>query len=93
MQGYRLEAFRQGVEGTVYDETLVLTKDWGFTLEDIISEVYLWQGELDTAVPMQHGKFMAEHIPNSTAYFIPDVGHLMPVRLYKDIFELFINNS
>ena len=32
---FMLEAYRQGVAGAVYDETLILTQPWGFDLETL----------------------------------------------------------
>lgn len=89
---FMLEAYRQGVDGTVHDETLILTHAWGFDLADIQADVYLWQGEIDPVVPIGHGHYMAEHIPNCTAKFVPDVGHLMPANIHEDIFRIFIDD-
>jgi len=88
---YMQTAYQQGVEGTVYDETLILTQPWGFDLEAITADVYLWQGELDANVQLEHGHYMAQHIPNCTSTFVPDVGHLMPSSIQRDIFNIFID--
>lgn len=90
---YMLEAYRQGVDGTVYDETLILTQSWGFDLNDITADVYLWQGELDANVQVEQGRFMAENIPNCTATFVPEAGHLMPSHIQKDIFTIFVDRD
>ena len=90
---YMREAYRQGVAGAVYDETLILTRPWGFDLEDITADVYLWQGELDGNVILTQGQFMAEHILNCTATYVPNVGHLMPDDVLKDIYSLFLDTS
>lgn len=88
---YMLEAYRQGVAGAVYDETLILTQPWGFDLEGVTADVYLWQGVLDGNVVPKQGQYMAERIPNCTAIYVPDVGHLMPPNIMEEICNLFIN--
>lgn len=68
------EAFRSGTRGVALDYALNM-KSWGFRLEDIQREVYLWHGEDDTVVPPAMGKYLAEAIPNCHARFLPNEGH------------------
>jgi len=49
---------------------------WGFRLEDIAMEVYLWQGELDKNVPPSMGRYQAGAIPNCRATFYAGEGHI-----------------
>ncbi|UCC40416.1 MAG: alpha/beta hydrolase [Candidatus Aminicenantes bacterium] len=68
------EAFRSGTRGVALDYALNM-KPWGFSLEDIQIQVYLWHGEDDTVVPPAMGRYLAQAIPNCQARFIPGEGH------------------
>ena len=69
------EAFRHGVRGAG-DDGVLLTRPWGFELEDVSSEVLLWQGEADTQVPPGMGRTLASRLPNSSAEFVAGATHL-----------------
>ncbi len=69
------EAFKNGRAGVVYEGGLYAT-DWGFKLADISVPVWLWQGEKDTNVPAQMGRYQASMIPTCHATFYPDDGHI-----------------
>ena len=68
------EAFRSGIAGASHDLALY-TKPWGFSLQEIISEIHLWHGEQDVNVPVSVGRYVAETIPNCIAMFYEDEGH------------------
>ena len=68
------EAFRSGTRGVALDYALNV-KPWGFELEDISTEIYLWHGEDDTIVPPAMGRYLAKTIPNCYARFLPGEGH------------------
>lgn len=71
------EPFRQGSKGP-YHEGKLFARDWGFELEEISPDlkVYLWHGELDTAVPIRMARLVCEAIPNCLGKFYPDEAHL-----------------
>jgi pimeloyl-ACP methyl ester carboxylesterase len=69
------EAFRQGTRGANYEAGLY-TRPWGFNLQDITAELYLWHGEQDLNVPLSVGRYVAEAIPNCRATILEDEGHL-----------------
>jgi len=69
------EAFRQNTKGVVQEGAL-LGSDWGFKLSDIQGTVHLWQGEEDTNVPVEMGRYQAGKIPNCIAKFYPGEGHI-----------------
>jgi pimeloyl-ACP methyl ester carboxylesterase len=60
----------------VADDYSSYLKPWGFDPRDITVPVELWQAELDVNVPIQHGKWLAEHIPNSTFHLMPQESHV-----------------
>lgn len=70
-----LEAFRSGTRGTAL-ELALYARPWGFRLQDIMKEVHLWQGELDTNVTPAMGRYLATAIPNCRSRFYADEGHL-----------------
>lgn len=80
-----LEAFRQGASGFVGDLT-ILARPWGFRLEDIAVPVFLWHGDLDDTVVPEVARYMAATIPNCTATFFPDAGHLVFARHMDTVF-------
>ncbi len=69
------EAFRSGSRGAAWDYAL-LTRPWGFNLEELSVKVQLWHGELDATLPVWMGRYMAEVIPNCRAEFLSDEGHI-----------------
>jgi pimeloyl-ACP methyl ester carboxylesterase len=83
------EVFRQGVQGIVYEEEMLDAHVWGFPLEEITASVYLWHGEADENVPVKHGHYLAEHIPDCVATYLPGVGHVIPGQHFNDIFGIF----
>lgn len=81
-----MEAYHQGVKGAVYEGGLY-GRDWGFRLEDLTFQpLYLWHGELDTSVAIAMARAVASKLPNCTATFYPDEGHLsVPLRHQAEI--------
>ncbi|CAN2212102.1 MhpC Predicted hydrolases or acyltransferases (alpha/beta hydrolase superfamily) [Candidatus Nanopelagicaceae bacterium] len=49
----------------VADDYSSYLKPWGFDPRDINVPTVIWQAELDKNVPIQHGKWLAAHMPNS----------------------------
>ena len=60
----------------VADDYSSYLKPWGFDPRDVKVPVIIWQGGLDKNVPPQHGKWLAQHIPNSTLKLIEDESHV-----------------
>ena len=69
------EALKQGTDGVV-QEILLTIQPWGFSLADLRSKVYLWQGDQDRNVPPAMGHYQARMIPDCEAEFYPQDGHL-----------------
>ena len=79
------EAFRSGSRGLSWDQTII-TRPWGFRLDEIAIKTHLWHGEMDTLCPINMGHYLAEAIPNCSAQFLPKQGHLsLYVNHYKEI--------
>ncbi len=78
------EAFRQGIKGPLKD-LFLYTSDWGFNVNDIQAQVYLFYGEADTCVPMPMGKYYAKHLKKSSLKTYPNEGHLISITHAKEI--------
>jgi pimeloyl-ACP methyl ester carboxylesterase len=70
-----LEAFRSGSRGAALENALY-AKPWGFKLQDITKEVYLWHGELDINTTPAMARYLASAIPNCHSRFYKDEGHI-----------------
>jgi pimeloyl-ACP methyl ester carboxylesterase len=81
-----VEAFRRGPQGTA-DELGLLSHPWGFEVEEIKIPVHLWHGEADAIVPVELGRYLADHIPYCQARFIPGAGHLWIFEGYEEVFR------
>lgn len=78
------QAFRNGSRAAIRDIVL-LTRPWGFALQDISVPVQLWHGERDTTVPVRMGHDLADSIPQSQAHFVPDAGHFLFIDRWRQI--------
>lgn len=58
-----------------WDDWVADLTPWGFDLADIHCPVQLWHGERDAAVPVTHGRWLAEHIPGVDTHILPDDDH------------------
>ncbi len=70
------EAVRPGAWGYVQD-IRALARPWGFALEDIRVPVQLWHGDLDTVIPLHHGRYLASVIPGATLRICPGEAHML----------------
>jgi hypothetical protein len=68
------EAVRAGPDGITWDLE-ILTRPWGFQLNVIAADVFLWHGENDTQAPLAMGKRLASALPHCRATFFPGEGH------------------
>jgi pimeloyl-ACP methyl ester carboxylesterase len=77
--GYFLESaivgLADGVDGWV-DDDLAFAQPWGFELGEINRPVLLLHGDDDMFVPVAHGRWLAERIPEVDARIDPKDGHL-----------------
>lgn len=69
----------QGAAG-ILEDTLMITRPWGFHLASVDVPVAVWQGRLDAMVPFGHGQWLAEHVPGARPRLFDDEGHLTLVR-------------
>ncbi len=70
------EAFRSGVQGIVEDYRVV-GGEWGFKLQEIETEILLWQGEEDYLLPLAHAKYLADNLRFAHLTIVPNQGHFL----------------
>jgi len=80
------EAFRQGASGPAQEMKRVLN-GWGFNLEDIDVPVSIWQGKLDSHVPISHAEIFRDRLPHAKLRFFEKDAHLS--TLYNHVEEIF----
>ncbi|MBN2157069.1 MAG: alpha/beta hydrolase [Candidatus Lokiarchaeota archaeon] len=85
--------YAQGPLGTAQDVE-IYARDWGFKLEEIPEDklVMLIHGEADDIVPIEMGKYVADHIPNCESFFYEDGTHFTTAERYlKHLFVRLLN--
>jgi pimeloyl-ACP methyl ester carboxylesterase len=71
-----VEAFRPGLKGMSWEVRLI-TRPWGFQLDEIRMPVYLWHGTADNATFVAMAQYMAGRIPDSKLTICEGEGHLL----------------
>lgn len=79
-----VEAFKPGMKGMAWDVRLI-TRPWGFKLEDIIVPVHIWHGTVDNVTSVRMAQYMASKIPNSKLTVCPGEGHMLLIPRWEDI--------
>jgi pimeloyl-ACP methyl ester carboxylesterase len=67
-------AVASGVDGWI-DDAVALARPWGFKVSGIKVPVTIRHGELDNLVRVEHGRWLAEHIPSAKAEIVAGHGH------------------
>jgi len=86
------EAFRAGIEGHAWEGRL-LTRPWGFALEDIHSAVHVWHGSADQDVPIGMARSLAGKIPACKLNLFDNRGHLLIFPYWDKILEMLIKRE
>jgi pimeloyl-ACP methyl ester carboxylesterase len=82
------EAGRQGIDGYVWDR-LSFTLPWGFSLNEIEIETWLWQGEQDSMTDRAEFEMLCREIPRSHCVLYSGQGHLIRGH-WGEIFEALL---
>ena len=85
------EGFRSGHQGVALDDVLV-NGDWGFELGEVVQRIDVWHGEADVNVPLHAGLYLADHLPNSRSYFIPNKGHFFLLNQWGDVLSALVES-
>lgn len=89
---FAYEALRQGFEGTL-DDYLTLRKPWGFKLEEINREVFLWQGTDDNLCPRSAGEKLASRLPQGKLIMVENSGHFLAHRHLSEILSVLLDDA
>ncbi len=76
----------------IFHDAHLFGRDWGFWLKDLRVPVYLWYGDADNIVPIEHGQHMADHIPNAEFRIRHDEGHLGGLGATQEIFDAILSH-
>jgi pimeloyl-ACP methyl ester carboxylesterase len=83
------EGLRQGTRGFALEARL-LTRPWGFRLEEIHVPVHIWHGSEDVDTPLAMGQAVAGRIPNSLLTICPGEGHMLLFPHWEEILTQLI---
>lgn len=86
------EGYRQGPSGPAQDD-IVVNSDWNIMLEAIRVPVTIWQGDRDVNVPPSHGLFLHKQIQSSEFVLVPEMAHLFPLLIWRNILEKLVSTS
>lgn len=69
-----------GIQAAI-EEGALISRPWGFRLEEITTPVQVWQGAEDLNAPPSMGRYLASVLPRGTLHFLRQEGHIsMPVQ-------------
>jgi pimeloyl-ACP methyl ester carboxylesterase len=85
-----LEAFRPGLRGLAWEARL-LTRPWGFRLEDIHTPYHLWHGTQDDQATPAMARFVAGRIPGCKITICEDEAHLLLFPHWEEILTQLIS--
>jgi pimeloyl-ACP methyl ester carboxylesterase len=74
-----IRGFQDGLATTDegwWEDGVAHLESWGFALDLISIPVQVWHGRHDQFVPVQHGEWLAAHVPGAEAHISDTDGHL-----------------
>jgi pimeloyl-ACP methyl ester carboxylesterase len=81
------DSLRQGARANAR-ELVILARPWGFRLEDILSDIYLWHGGQDRVVPASHGRSLCRKLSRAHFELLAAEGHFsLVIDHVADIFS------
>ena len=86
------EAYRHGLLAYAWDARL-LTRPWGFPLEEIKVPVHLWHGTVDNSTSVAMARYMAGKINNSKLVICEGEGHMLLIPHWEEILTALIRMS
>ncbi|MCA1063712.1 alpha/beta hydrolase [Rossellomorea sp. AcN35-11] len=83
------EAYRQGGD-EIINESRLLARDWGFSLDEIITPIKIWHGEEDTLSPISDVRDMENLLQNVEPHYIKEAGHFLTEK--DEVWESILTN-
>ena len=78
------ESVKQGIDAYAWDCGLE-RRPWGFSLADTHTDVAIWQGGQDVAVPPSLAAPLARGLPHNHLRLVPEAGHALILTAWADI--------
>lgn len=79
-----MEAYRHGLLAFAWDARL-LTRPWGFQLDEIKVPVHFWHGTLDNSTTMAMASYMVDKIPDGKLTVCDGEGHMLLIPRWEEI--------
>jgi pimeloyl-ACP methyl ester carboxylesterase len=78
-----------GIDGWL-DDAVAFARPWGFRVRDIGVPVTVRQGEADHLTRIEHGRWLAEHIPGARAQILPGHGHSSILNPFDEVMDALL---
>ncbi len=76
----------EGVDGWM-DDAVASARPWGFRMRDIRVPVIIRHGELDRLCNVEHGRWLATHVPAAKADILPGQGHTSVTVPFDEVMD------
>jgi pimeloyl-ACP methyl ester carboxylesterase len=80
------ETYTNGTGPMTQDDALMLPP-WDFDLAAITTPAHIFHGEADTIAPIAMGHTLAAQLPAAQTHFLPNEGHLLYLKYWREILE------
>ncbi len=91
LENFKL-ALHQGTHGIRHDFRL-MTKDWGYQLQEIDFPITIYHGDDDNLVPLSIARQSNEALKNSVLKTYPGRGHFMAFEISAEIVQYFAGDA
>lgn len=86
LRASKLGAWAQGIDG-MYAHSLAIALPWGFTLKEVATPAFIWQGDADPEILPAMAHRMAAELPYAQAEFVQAGGHLLVFSRWAEILQ------
>ena len=81
-----------GVDGWM-DDAVASARPWGFRMQDIRVPVTIRHGELDRLCKVEHGRWLAAHVPGAKAQILPGQGHTSVTVPFDEVMDELLDTA
>ena len=85
-----LHGSRWGLRAPIYD-VLLFSRPWGFRLADIQVPIRFWHGDADHLVPLAHGQYQAQLIPDAALNVRHGESHLGGLAAAEEVLDTILS--